>query len=287
MNTKLQDIFSGRKLVIATMHGKEKIIWPLLEKNLWVKIIVPSKFNSDTFGTFTREIKRDWNQIEAAKSKLLAAMQEESIDLWIASEWSFWPHPACPFIPWNFELVLLIDLKNNYELTWVYRTYETNFLSEYISNFHQAKIFAQKIWFPEHGIILRNNEKDMKNIWKDISNFNQLKEVTDKLLSKIFTKKIFIETDMRAHKNPTRMKAIKYACENLLTGLQSFCPSCKSPGYIISNIEKWLLCSQCKSATELPKYNISICKSCNYTLKEENKDYGSLADPGYCNYCNP
>jgi hypothetical protein len=78
----------------------------------------------------------------------------------------------------------------------------------------------------------------MKNIWKDISNFNQLKEVTDKLLSKIFTKKIFIETDMRAHKNPTRMKAIKYACENLLTGLQSFCPSCKSPGYIISNIEK-------------------------------------------------
>jgi hypothetical protein len=31
---KVQEIFAGRKLVIATMHGKEKVIAPLLEEAL-------------------------------------------------------------------------------------------------------------------------------------------------------------------------------------------------------------------------------------------------------------
>ena len=39
-------LFKGRKLVIATMHEKERVIAPLLEKNLGVEVVVPKAVNS-------------------------------------------------------------------------------------------------------------------------------------------------------------------------------------------------------------------------------------------------
>jgi len=34
-------MFKGRKIIIATKHNKEKVISPMLEKNLDVKSIIP------------------------------------------------------------------------------------------------------------------------------------------------------------------------------------------------------------------------------------------------------
>ena len=66
MTDAVSKLYKGRKLVIATMHNKERVIAPLLEKHLGVEIVVSKQFDSDKFGTFTREIKRVGNQLEAA-----------------------------------------------------------------------------------------------------------------------------------------------------------------------------------------------------------------------------
>ncbi len=79
-------IFKGRTAVLATMHGKEKLIAPILERELGIKIILPTNFNSDQFGTFTKDIKRTGNQLEAARNKAFAAMKIMNIDLGIASD---------------------------------------------------------------------------------------------------------------------------------------------------------------------------------------------------------
>lgn len=50
------NIFTGRKLLIATKQKKEKVITPLLEKALGVICFINTDFNSDIFGTFTGEI---------------------------------------------------------------------------------------------------------------------------------------------------------------------------------------------------------------------------------------
>jgi hypothetical protein len=50
-------LFKDCTLVIATMHGKEKVIAPLLVKALGVKIIVPENFDTDLYGTFSGEIE--------------------------------------------------------------------------------------------------------------------------------------------------------------------------------------------------------------------------------------
>jgi len=66
---KQHPLFVNRVAVLATMHHKEKVIAPIIEQELGIKVIVPQDFDTDRFGTFTREVKRTGNQIEAARLK--------------------------------------------------------------------------------------------------------------------------------------------------------------------------------------------------------------------------
>lgn len=36
-----------------------------------------------------------------------------NLDIGLASEGSFGPHPLIPFLPWNVEIVLLVDNREN------------------------------------------------------------------------------------------------------------------------------------------------------------------------------
>ncbi|MEI6064418.1 MAG: hypothetical protein WCQ26_07490, partial [Pseudanabaena sp. ELA748] len=83
--------FSDRLVVIATMHRKELAIAPILEASLGVRVTVPQNFDSDLFGTFTRDIDRTTSQIETAKLKAKKALELIDADLAIASEGSFFP----------------------------------------------------------------------------------------------------------------------------------------------------------------------------------------------------
>lgn len=280
-------LFKDRKLVIATMHKKEMIMIPLLEKHLGVKVVVPLRFDSDKFGTFTRETARVGNQLEAARAKAHAAMLSEGVDLAIASEGSFGTHPSAPFVRSNFELVLLVDKKNGREIRGHHRTLETNMDGQYVVTVEDALKFACTIGFPEHGIIIRKREQGRFGIHKNILNEKELIEVSSKMLAGIFTKRIFIETDMRAHRNPTRMESIKKATEDLINNIKSVCPECHAPGFVVVDHEKGLKCSLCNIPTDLPLNDIYQCSVCNYTDKKLVDKYGKTADPQYCAYCNP
>lgn len=50
------NMFKGRTLVIATMHKKEQVISPILEKQLGVYCKTTTNLNTDNFGTFTGEL---------------------------------------------------------------------------------------------------------------------------------------------------------------------------------------------------------------------------------------
>jgi len=280
-------IFKGRKIVIATMHGKERVIAPLIEKHLGVEIVVPKQFNSDKFGTFTRDIKRAGDQLEAARTKLLAAMEIENIDLGISSEGSFGSHPSIPFIQSNLELLLFIDKKNGFEIRGHYRTSETNMDGRYVSTMEEALDFAKKIGFPEHGVIVRKSKKRHYGIHKNILTEEDLIKTVKKLLNGFFIKKIFIESDMRAHRNPVRMKAIAKATENLIQNIKSLCPRCSTPGFVVIDFEKGLKCSSCGLPTDLPVNDLYKCSVCNYEEKRPVTKHNKVADPRYCGYCNP
>jgi len=61
----------------------------------------------------------------------------------------------------------------------------------------------------------------------------KLEEAFKWCLSNSRTGKVFIETDVRAHANPTRMKNIEKATHDLISKLNSTCPNCGAPGFIV------------------------------------------------------
>lgn len=283
----IKDIFSGRNLVIATMHWKEKVLSPLLEEALWVTTFVPTWYDTDAFWTFSWEIVRKGNQLEAARKKLLWALASTGYDLGVATEWSFWADPSMPFLHSHRELVILIDLKNNFEILGHFRSFETNLAGSYVQTYEEIDAFLEKIGFPEHKVILRKKPWSITGLKKDISSKEELLEAIAKLQKKsFFSKKVYLETDMRAMNNPTRMKWIEEACKNLIKNIYSLCPRCSSPGFIIYNIEIWLPCSWCREPTQQTQTEIFLCKYCNYQEKRSASN-DAYADPWNCNFCNP
>jgi hypothetical protein len=111
--------FTGRTAVLATMHQKEQVIAPILQQELGLEVIIPQGFDTDRFGTFTRDRPRPDHQLATARLKALAALEITGADLAIASEGAFAPHPDLPMLPCDRELVVLVDRTHDLEIVGV------------------------------------------------------------------------------------------------------------------------------------------------------------------------
>jgi hypothetical protein len=281
--------FVGRLAILATMHQKERAIAPLLETELGIQVIVPSQFDTDCFGTFTREIKRIGTQIEAARLKAQKVLELTGETIAIASEGSFYPHPAFPFISCNREIILWLDKDNDLEIIGQEISTETNHNHTRVSTIEEALEFAASIGFPEHGLVVMasKDSTDKNEIFKGIITEEQLVESVETHLKQSSKGVIHLETDMRAMYNPTRMKVIEKATQNLIEKLNSFCPQCSIPGFDVVSRSPGLPCAWCSSPTSLIKMAISQCQKCNYRQETLFPDNLKVADPSYCQYCNP
>jgi hypothetical protein len=283
----IQELFSGRTIVIATRHAKERVIAPLLEKHLGLRALLPPDFDSDQFGTFTREIPRAGTQLEAARQKARQAMELTGVDLAVSSEGTFGAHPSIPWLQSNLELVLFVDRKQGYEIRGHHRTSETNVAGAEVRTAADAVAFARKIGFPESGIVLRESKNGPSGIHKNILTEDVLIRKAEEMLSHPHTQSIYIETDMRAHRNPLRMQAIRLATEDLIKNIFSLCPHCRAPGFVVTDFQKGLPCFCCHLPTDLPLYDIYACGKCGFNERRPVTKYGKAADPRYCHYCNP
>ena len=122
--------FKGRKAILATKHNKEQVIEPLVNKDLAIEFFVPQDYDTDKFGTFTGEVARQGNALEAVRKKCLRAMDTYGYDLGFASEGSFGAHPSVFFAQADDEFVILIDKKNDLEIIARELSLETNFNAE-------------------------------------------------------------------------------------------------------------------------------------------------------------
>ncbi len=278
-------IFKGRKLVIGTMHGKERVIAPVLEKKLGVRCVIVPGLNTDQLGTFTGETERPWDPLTTARKKCQLAMEIADCDLGIASEGSFGPHPHIPFIPVDDEWLFFIDKKHKLELHSREVTTATNFGGRQVHNHSELTDFAQRAGFPSHGLILRTGEGATTGIVKGITD-------TDALLAAFDTIQqlhgcAFVETDMRAMYNPTRMLQIEKAAVSLARKLACNCPACNTPGFGIMDAKTGLPCQCCGTPTQAVLSYVHRCVKCGYEQNEMYPAKKEYADPAGCDICNP
>ncbi len=278
-------MFKGRKLIIATKHGKEKVIAPFLEQGLGVKCFVAIDLDTDKLGTFTGEVERNDDPLTTARNKCYMAMDLTNCDLAIASEGSFGPHPTIFFIPADDEILIFIDKINGLEIIVRELSTETNFNGSEIKTKEKLLEFAANANFPSHGLILRKSRYEFADIVKGITNVEELINVFNSLIDKFGT--AYIETDMRAMYNPTRMKVIESAAKKLIKKINTLCPVCNMPGFGITDAKEGLPCELCNFPTRSTISYIYSCQKCNYKKEEKYPKGKQTEDPMYCDYCNP
>lgn len=286
---KSRSLFADRTAVIATMHKKEEVISPILARELGINAIVTSDFDTDKFGTFTRETKRRGTQIEAAKFKAEEALNITGETLAISSEGTFGPHPFVPYLSCNREIVMLIDKKHDLEIIGEEFSTETNHSHQIVKSVEAAFEFAQKVGFPEHGLVVMFEEtpKDSSEVIKGITTQEKLEEAVSLFLKKSPNGKVHIETDMRALYNPTRMKNIGKATLNLVEKINSLCPKCDCPGFSVTDRKPGLPCGLCNMPTQLTLAVVYQCQKCGFQKDMFFPDGIKQADPAQCMYCNP
>lgn len=276
-------MFDSRKIVVATMHHKEQVLLPLFEKEWNMLGVCTTDLNTDLFGTFTGEIERQHNPIETARQKCLRAMDLTNVDLAIASEGSFGPHPTLFFVPADEEWLVLIDQKNGFE--WIHRelSTETNYNSKIISEESELLDFAKQSLFPSHALILKGENSNMT--FKGICDSKELIDKFKLILQK--EGRVQVETDMRAMYNPTRMNVIQMAGQKLIQKLKSHCPSCTHPGFGVSRAVAGLPCEICGFPTASTLKYIESCSRCSFENEIPQPHGKSFESAMYCDLCNP
>lgn len=135
--------------MIATMHGKESVIAPVLERELGLHCTVPAPYDTDRLGTFTGEVERLHDPLITARLKCLGAMDLTGCDIGIASEGSFGPAPGAFFLPCDEEWLILVDRTQQLEIVVRDRTFETNFSGAVIHHLDELLQFAKMPNFPD------------------------------------------------------------------------------------------------------------------------------------------
>lgn len=107
------------------------------------------------------------------------------------------------------------------------------------------------------------------------------------MLKKNVRDTVYLETDLRAMCNPTRMQVIEQATLNLIQKIGQLCPQCFCPGFDLIERKPGLLCAWCSAPTNLVLAEIYQCQKCQFQ-ETTMFPYGKkFAEPDNCLYCNP
>ena len=275
--------------VLTSMHGKERVIAPILRSELGLNIEVVRDVDTDQFGTFSREVERTGSQLDAARAKISAGFDHARwANVGLASEGSFGPHPYIPLVAIGRELVLLVDRASGLELAGYDATLETNFAHAVVRSTDCALAFAERAGFPEHGLIVMGCREEKpapdRALNKDVASAAQLEAAVEHAIG--LCGSAFVETDMRAHHNPMRMAAIARATRDLARRFHCRCPHCDQPGFDVVDRLAGMPCAWCGEPTSVVFAEVLACRSCGHS-EERSVAADTVADPGQCTNCNP
>ena len=279
------DLYAGQKIALLTQHGKERVIAPTLEPHLGCEVTLVTGYDTDQLGTFTRDTARPGTQREAAQRKARIGMELSGLPIGLASEGSFGPDPMTGMFQWNIELLVLIDDRFDSEIFAVAQgpAQSGHLLTD---DWSALETFAREEDFPKHQMVIRPDNQHDPRIRKGIADWQQLRQCFDDCRAQSANGQVFIETDLRAFANPTRMQRIQEAAANLLDRLQSPCPACQRPGYWVVEREAGLPCGICGTPTGIYRAEVRECPCCHHRERSPRLDL-TVADPAYCPRCNP
>lgn len=286
---KLLSAYAGSCFILTTKHAKSIAIAPPLWRTLEASVLEYA-VDTDQLGTFSGEVEREGNALECARRKCERSLERlgDKVEFALASEGSFGPHPFIPFLPCDHEILYFIDRRHGFHLHLSHLSEKTNYRIEAVDSYEALQKLAEEAQFPSHALILRPNGREAKApLFKGIDSQDALEEAYKECLKHSVDGKVWLETDMRAQFNPSRMQVIGELAVKMADRLATHCPKCSTPGWGKIRVEKGLECGWCGSETELVKSEIYGCTKCAHEKTTGRTDGLEKAEPGNCGYCNP
>lgn len=275
--------YSKQPILLASQHRKEQAIAPAFSAALGCPLLVPP-FDTDVYGTFTGEIVRVGTQQETLLKKARDAAHHFGHNLVIASEGSFGPHPSNPWVAGAVELMVFMDVAKDLTIIEQHISTSTNYAHHELQPGQEASEFLARVGFPQHGLVVRALPSQQV-LAKGVVEPAALQQ----LLAQAFatTPRVRLETDMRAHLNPTRMQCLAELAQQLAQRVAALCQHCGSPGFGARAVRGQLPCRACAAPTRLYQYQVRRCVKCPHEQLVPRPDQSEAADPRYCDFCNP
>jgi hypothetical protein len=276
-------------VALATMHGKERALALPFHRHLKVKLHIPQELNTDLLGTFSGERPRQGTPLETARKKARQGMQALGLPYGLASEGSFGPHRWIPLVAEHHELLIWIDDRRSFEVVEQQWSAKTNFESTVVREMEQLDAFLKRVGFPSHALLVRPHvaKRNPPPLWKGLCHFVSLEKAIREAADLSEDGAVQVETDMRAHMNPTRMQVLRQLGEEMAHRLHRRCPQCGTPGWGVVERIPGLPCSVCKTATQRIAVELEGCPICDYRERRGRRDGLLAASPAECPRCNP
>jgi hypothetical protein len=285
----MSQVYQGACFILTTKHAKSIAIAPPFWEKLGASVL-EYVVDTDTLGTFSGEVEREGNALECARRKCEWSLERlgDKVEFALASEGSFGPHPFIPFLPCDHEILYFIDRRHGFHLHMSHLSEKTNYRTEAVGSLEALQKLAKENQFPSHALILRPNGRETKStIFKGVDTQSALEAAFRECMGNASDGKVWVETDMRAQFNPSRMEVIGELATKLADRLSTHCPKCDTPGWGKVRVEKGLECSWCGTETELVKSEVFGCVKCDHEETTGRADGLTKAEQGNCGYCNP
>ena len=276
-------------MLLTTKHAKSLAIAPPFWEHLGASVI-EYVVDTDLLGTFSGEKEREGSALDCARRKCEWSLKRlgTKAEFALASEGSFGPHPDIPFLPCDREILYFIDQRRGFHLHLSEVTERTNYRMQTATSWPDMLGLVDQVQFPSHGLILCPNHKDLsKPIFKGIDCLDDLEAAFETCMALSRDGGVWVETDMRADHNPTRMDVIGTLAAKMARRLATLCPNCTAPGWGSLRVEKGLSCQQCGMPTNMVKSEIFGCVLCPFEEKLARRDGLQYAEPSMCAFCNP
>lgn len=287
----LSSDYCGHTLCLASQHRKEQALSRPFKAGLGLNLVVSETLDTDAFGSFSGEHPRREDALRTCLRKAEAGLALSGERLGLASEGSFGPHPGLSFLAVGIECLTFIDSQTSLVVQESLISARTNFSQLQLQPGDAIDAWLQQVGFPDHGLLVRQGRTTDQGAAPLQAKGIRTPEILEATIRAAAARSVDgwvqLETDMRAHMNPTRMAAIRRVGFQLVRRLRTRCGACGAPGWGLVDQKPGLPCAWCGLPTRRIAEVIHGCAACDHQLVLPRHDGLVAADPGHCDHCNP
>jgi hypothetical protein len=156
-------------------------------------------------------------------------LERTGLRLGLASEGSFGPHPALPLLAVGQELLVFLDRERQLTVVEQRLDWRTNDAQLLLEPGDDPAAWLRQVCFPSHAVMARPAGSPTGPWHKDLCTAAALSAALAACRAADPRGQVWL--DVRAHRNPTRMRSIRRLGVAMARRLASSCPRCGGPGW--------------------------------------------------------